>query len=57
MLNCALWIMVCVVSFKGVDDDAKTATFECYNKLYVEMGDVDDDDEAQLTDHDAMMFY
>ena len=43
--------------YKGVeDDDAKTATFECSNPLYFEMGDVDDDDQAQLTDHDAMMF-
>jgi len=38
------------VLYKGVDDndDARTATFECSNPLYFEMGDVDDDDKALL---------
>ena len=38
-----------------VDDDAKTATFECFNQLYMEDDDVDDD-KAKLTDHDAIIF-
>ena len=37
-----------------VDDEAKTATLECFNQLYME--DDFDDDKANLTNHDAIMF-
>jgi len=41
------------VFFTDVNDDAKTATIEVFNQLYEEDFD---DDQAKLTDHDAIMF-